>query len=539
MSNKAVVLLIVLFIGIFSYASRRNTWYPQILEPESQVFLPNYSYVAYQWGEKDIPNLKPTLQVTDYGAIPNDEKDDTEAIQRAITDARNKKGTVVLRFPPGRFIVTQILFIERSNFVLQGSGSRENGTTLFMPNPLKQMILPDAFQKKEEYLIKNNKRVNGKLFSLFSWSGGILWTRLPENQTRNGGSTSIVNGKRGEHQLTLESAADIKPGEIVEIQWFNQEGKSSSLLQHIIGDDQVRIGERLYENPDRPLITQAVTVTAVNGKLLTIKEPLLHDLRPEWMPILSRSTYLENVGIEHFRLEFPTTEYGGHHLEDGYNAIYLTDLVHSWVRDLVVHNTDAAILSDRCKNVTIDGINVTGRTGHYSVHFGNSYGMLATHFQFDSAAIHDPSFNTGAKLCVFSHGKVRQGHLDQHCGLNHQNLFDDISVENGSQLFKHGGAGYWYPVAGLFNTFWNIRVERGQNVSCEDAPGARLIGIVGTESPINIEYSPHPYIEGINEKGIKVPSLYQHQLETRLAEQSPPVLRYFRGLLIKLRLLLH
>ena len=39
-------------------------------------------------------------------------------------------------------------------------------------------------------------------------------------------------------------------------------------------------------------------------------------------------------------------------------------------------------------------------------------------------------------------------------------MFDDIagSMQSGARLFEHGGAAYWGPTHGAFNTFWNIRL---------------------------------------------------------------------------------
>lgn len=519
-----VVFVVMLLFGPLLIAEEGQHWKPQILDAESKEYLPDFSYAGYYWGEKALPNLKANVDVTDYGAIPNDGKDDTEAIQRAIVDATSKTGTVVLHFPPGKFIVTQIIFIKRSNFVLQGSGSGDDGTVLFMPLPLKDMKLPESFQKIKKDLIKKNKRVNDKLYSLFSWSGGILWTKLPKGHSEKKVISNIKGGERGGYKIKVETTKGIKPGETLEIQWFNIGGKKSSLLKHVIGNHNIMIGKFLYENLNRPLIRQPITVMELKDNLILIKEPLLHDLRPQWAKIITTVKYLENIGIEYLKLEFPQTKYGGHHLEDGYNAIFLTELAHSWVRDVWVHNADAAILSSKCKNVTIDGITVTGRTGHYSVHLGGSYGMLTTNFRFDSNAKHNPSFNTGAKLCVYSHGNIRQAKLDQHCGLNHQNLFDDIEVETTDNLFAHGGSGDYYPVAGLYNTFWNIRIKkpsgRGFIGSCNHAPEARLIGIVGINNKIRLSYKPAPYIEGLNKQGIAISSLYQYQLERRMSNKA-------------------
>lgn len=36
-----------------------------------------------------------------------------------------------------------------------------------------------------------------------------------------------------------------------------------------------------------PLTRQEVSVVSVDGDRVTVKEPLLHDLRPEWLPTLT------------------------------------------------------------------------------------------------------------------------------------------------------------------------------------------------------------------------------------------------------------
>ena len=61
--------------------------------------------------------------VVDFGAIPDDGKDDTEAILKAVAAAHEKTGPVVLHLPKGRFVLREIVWIERSEFVLQGAGS--------------------------------------------------------------------------------------------------------------------------------------------------------------------------------------------------------------------------------------------------------------------------------------------------------------------------------------------------------------------------------------------------------------------------------
>ncbi len=225
----------------------------------------------------------------------------------------------------------------------------------------------------------------------------------------------------------------------------------------------VPIGSRNWQYPERALIFQDVTITAIDGDRVTIKEPLLHDLRPAWHTALTATPLLSEVGIEGLRIEFPETPYGGHHREAGYNAIYLTSVTQSWVRDVTIVNADSGILSDDASQTTIEDVRVTGRPMHYGVHLGRVSGMLAKHLEIAASAQHSLSFNTYCKGSVFTDVDVLvDARLDQHRGSNHQNLFDNIRISEASakpKIFKHGGASYWRPTHGAFNTFWNIRIE--------------------------------------------------------------------------------
>jgi hypothetical protein len=49
----------------------------------------------------------------------------------------------------------------------------------------------------------------------------------------------------------------------------------------------------------------------------------------------------------------------------------------------------------------------------------------------------------------------------------------------------------------------------------KDGPLARLVGI-SANLPIDVEYGPAAYIEGLNTEFLAVPSLYRYQLAKRL-----------------------
>lgn len=519
-----------------------ETWTPELLS-QPGIYLPDFSYAGYQWGEEAIPELQATLFATDFGVVPNDSLDDTDALKAAFTEAHKQTGPVVLALPAGRLIISDILYIERSDFVLQGAGSSVDGTILYFPKPLNTLETPADMVELEEYLNVNNKRQReperglDTLYSLYAWSGAYIWVRvpgeaaktyLPKYRSPEKVLAKIESGIRGNHTITVGNPELLTIGEIVRINWYNKTGENSSLINHLYDGQDVMVGSRHWESPDMPIIKQEVTIISMNGTTITLKEPLMHDLRPEWEPTLTAWNHLEEIGVEHLRFEFAYEPYFAHHVEAGYNGIYYTNVAHSWVRDVSFHNGDSGFLSDVSSNVTVEDVEVTGRKYHYAVHFGDVYSMLAKNIRVNCDVAHSLSFNTGARNCVFTQSLVTvKPSLDQHSGANHQNLFDDIRlVEKDSTrtFFYMGGDGYWAPTHGAFSTFWNIQVDfkfaEPQQLPLQlkgvtNGPSARLIGITANY-PIEINYGPAAYMEGINVPNIAIPSLYEYQLKQRI-----------------------
>ena len=428
-------------------ARASESWTPAILTDKAlhDVYLPDFSYAGYHWGEQEPPHPEATLDVTDFGAIPDDGEDDTGAILAAVAAANAASGPVVLQFPAGRFILRDILYLERSNLILRGAGSGPDGTVLDIPIALKDLPRPAALDELQEYLIRNDRgdKSAESFTSVYSWMGGFIWPRvpgkriypyLPEFDVPSEILARALEGKRGEHQLTVDRPSRLTAGAQTRLEWYNTDGERGSLLEHLYMSKEVPIGSRNWQYPERALIFQDVTITAIDGDRVTIKEPLLHDLRPAWHTALTATPLLGEVGIEELRIEFPETPYGGHHREAGYNAIYLTSVTQSWVRDVTIVNADSGILSDDASQTTIEDVRVTGRPMHYGVHLGRVSGMLAKHIEIAASAQHSLSFNTYCKGSVFTDVDVLvDARLDQHRGSNHQNLFDNIRIFRGER----------------------------------------------------------------------------------------------------------
>lgn len=95
---------------------------------EGELFAPDgrlmdWSFAGYHYGEEDLPELSPTIQVTDHGAVADDDGDDTAAFQAAIAAA--SEGGVIF-VPAGTFVIRDKLELT-NGVVLQGAG---RGTTI-------------------------------------------------------------------------------------------------------------------------------------------------------------------------------------------------------------------------------------------------------------------------------------------------------------------------------------------------------------------------------------------------------------------------
>lgn len=551
--------LVLLFAGCINNNTSNDqdsSWLPKILKKNQSAdwYLPDYSYAGYHFGENEPPAslLGTELNIVDFGAKSGDDKDDADAVIVALNAADNIDGVVTIKFPAGKFIIKKPIFITRSHTKLLGAGSGEKGTHLYFPIPLDQQPVPEQLNELQEYLLRYNKRqktndLNEEIdpipFSLYSWSGGYFWFTAEGTRTKKYLSdydtepivlANLISGLRGEHKIKAKQPINLNVGDLVEIQWYNREGENSSLLEHIYIDTVgLPIGFHHWTNPQRPLVTQQVVVTAIDGDQISIKTPLMFDIKPEWTPIIAPWVHIEESGIEGFRMEFPYTRVKPHHVEEGFNAVYLTRLFNGYAKDLVFHNSDNGILTEDACNLTITDVKTTGkRLGHYSVAVSGSQNILVKNLEVYNPTRHALSFNTMAARSVYLNCKVFQNVvLDQHSGLNHQNLFDQIYLSDGTvtdadsdiAMLSEGGAKYWWPAHAPFSTFWNIEVNFANSKISKDTvnikpikrgPGANIVGFYANR-PINIKYKPFAYMEGINEPNINIKSLYEYQFNKR------------------------
>lgn len=517
-------------------------------------FLPDFSYAGYAFGldTPTTPASAKLISVADYGAVPDDGIDDTQAIQNALASSNEIRGHVVLNFEPGQYEVTNIIEVTRGDITLTGNPDSNRPTTLHFPDPIGKNGDSGRLNELREYLIKYDKLVTDPyteervVFSEYSWTGGFLWvgpdgyrpsSYLEKYDVAKIKSAEALLGARGQKTLSVNSSESLKTGDWIKLEWYNYEKEKSPLLAQIYGEENLDlVGSHHWTSAVRPVVSQKTTIVAINDNQITIGDPLLHDINGEIPASILPWAPLRNVGIENLNITFGfEKETGFHHGEEGYNAIYLNGVADSWIKNLKIRNADSGILTYDSANVTIDNIETSGdRVAHYSVHMGNVHNILAQNISIKNKVHHSLSFNTQATRSVFRKSEVFQmPTLDQHAGCNHQNLFDQITlhvqpddIQNGlkTAVFQSGGAGYWQPGHGKYNTLWNIKVILPEFVSETETvelfslkpagPGANIIGLHGNRK-LKVSYSPTPFIASLNEEVLTVPSLYDFQIRKR------------------------
>lgn len=515
-------------------------------------YLPDFSFAGYGNGLPALPEASGTVvTVDDFGASANDGTDDTKAVLAAISHANDVAGPVIVRFSAGRYIVSEVLRIERSDFVLQGAGSGPGGTVLHFPRPLKQVDRSTSLDELRQYLVKLDKREVDPArnlddyFSEYSWSGGFIWIQKPgvraapylvEYDPEIEKLADVETGARGERTIVLSSTAGIDAGDIIQLQWINRTGPGAGIIRSLYATEYESAGSHHWSFPERPLVRQTSRVLRVDGRVVRLADPLLHDANDSIPAQVAAWDGLQQVGIEDLGLEFPDSPYFGHHMERGYNGIYFTSSFDSWARNIRITNADSGILSYNGANLTFRDVITDGaRLAHYAVHMGNVHNVLAENIAVMNPVLHSLSFNTQATKCVFRNAEVFvDPTLDQHAGANHQNLFDNVTlhmqaVRGGDGpavgVFDGSGAGYWQPGHGGFNTTWNLRVlvtggayadEVVTVQGLDEGPMARIVGLHGNRE-FKLDYRPTPYVEMLNQALASVPSLYDYQRDQRLA----------------------
>lgn len=96
--------------------------------------LRDFTDVGYMSGDVPIPDWPVSVNVLDFGAIPDDDQDDSQAFIDAINACANASAVFV---PAGKYVIRQQIRVERDYVVLRGEDMFES--ILYFPQYLGEI----------------------------------------------------------------------------------------------------------------------------------------------------------------------------------------------------------------------------------------------------------------------------------------------------------------------------------------------------------------------------------------------------------------
>ncbi len=456
--------------------------------------LTDFSFAGYHSGESALPRPPIKANVKDFGARGDGTTDDTAAFLQAIESTDD--GTILI--PAGKYILTDIIEIQKPNIVLRGEGPDK--TTLFYPKGMEQ-IRPSK-----------DATSSGKPTTAYSWSGGLIWVKGTQQGRSLGGLKEPA--RRGTDTIELDNALSVSPGDKIEI--TQTDPGDGSLLQHLY-DGQPDSTTDIPKTRTR----FASRVKAMDGSKITLERTLRTNVDPRWnatVKIFQPS--VTEVGIEDLSFEFPNVPYRGHFEEDGYNPIAMSGAADCWVRNVRIFNADSGPFLNGSSFVTLDGLifdsnregTPQGETGHHGVTVGDD--NLVTSFDFRCKFIHDISVE-GTGGGVVSKGKGVDLCFDFHKRYPHANLFTELDLGKGTRLYQSGGGANRGRHSAAWTTFWNLQARQLQR-GFPQGFGPDLMNIIGfpSKDPAILDLA-GVWFEPISPSTLEPQNLYEAQRSLR------------------------
>jgi hypothetical protein len=427
--------------------------------------LPDFSYAGYHSGDAPLPQVPRGVSVKEFGAKGDGATDDTAAFQKALAAIK----TGAIEIPAGRYRITDILEIKRSNVVLRGAGPDKS--VLFFPRQLNE--------------VKPNwgATTTGRPTSNYSWSGGFVWFKgNPGNRPL---ATVTGTAQRGEATIRVSNAKNLSVGQRVEI--LETDTPQNSLADLLYSGDAGDTS-KLLGTTRASIVCHVLKIT---GDQIDIDRPLRFDIKPEWQPrVVSFEPNVTESGVEDLGFEFPVTPYQGHFTELGFNAVAFSGVADCWARNLRIANADSGIFTNSyfctVSRVVFESArapDANRSTGHHGLNFEGEDNLF-TDFDFRTQFIHDITVDHNASGNVSAHGRGIDLSLDHHRRAVNENLFTDIDAGAGTHLWLSSGGDGLGKHAAARNTFWNIRARRPQNYPPPDfSPLSINLIAVKTQQP--------------------------------------------------------
>lgn len=501
--GKGKIILLSLFASTTVLAQKEAKIFEDY--KKDRTILPDFSYVGYHQGEKEIPTITnyKIFDVTAFGAKPDDNVSDKIAIQKAI-DAANKNGSGIVFFPKGRFLVNEdgdapnSIISKKGNIVFRGSGSGAGGTELFMKN-----ALPPADPSK-------------------------MWTVPPLFIFGSGGSDKKIgqvtaSASVGDFSIKLNTTEGLKEGD-----W---------IMLYLLDNNKDLIASELKNNKVEPQWTYLVEkgievkvfyqIKSIKNETLTLFAPISYPIDSKYKWEVSKFANSPEVGIEDVAFVGNWTEKFVHHRswkdDSGYTMVNMRRNTNSWIKNCRFTDCSVAATIAQSANVSVLNCKIDGNAGHQAINSNGSTNVLIANCidlasQWHSFGASHCSMNTVIWKCTYPSTTCFESHSSQP----RNTLLDE--VEGGLMNGRGGGATENMPnhMQGL--VLWNYKQTNEAVKDFEFWPSTQVFEWWKIPNPIIVGFQSKGTTFkmeqlGLSEslgKSVAPSSLYLAQLKLRL-----------------------
>ncbi|MBD5780089.1 DUF4955 domain-containing protein [Pelagicoccus sp. NFK12] len=404
-----------------------------------QSSLRDFSYAGYRFSNAPLPQLDDwqSIDVTDYGAIPDDGLFDDTAIRAAIEAAESSNGPVVIDFPAGRFLVADEanakspIEVNRGYIVFRGVGAHDNGTEIFA-----------------------------------DWSGGENdegvptdggpWRFIfrPENRTTETITILIEGVRKGERVVTVDDASQLTPGDSVDLVYNDSQSREANFpgLEFNSAWNSSNKGIRSFEKH---------IISRVIGNQVVFENPVQLNIELDTgYARLETHPHISEVGIIGIRFSSDWANHPdtfSHHknavVDYAWNAVLFENVRDSWIRDTEFRDWNQGLAIDRSIAITVKDVEFSGKPGHSSYYARYSYGTLFENCLNTASHWHAAGMRWSTTSTVFKNCTLGEKSVDCHGYHPYANLLDNVTKGN---FTRNGGAKSAYPNSGPDLTFWNF-----------------------------------------------------------------------------------
>ncbi|MEQ7799459.1 DUF4955 domain-containing protein [Pedobacter sp. ASV1-7] len=470
----------------------------------STPVLPDFSYAGYGFSEIPIPSLsgKKIFKVDDYGAKPDDDKFDDDAIQMAINAAESNPGGGIVFFSSGKYLIApdedagRQIRIAKSNIVLKGNGSGKGGTEIYQAN----------------------MRINGRQF-LFK----------PEDNKVERLTTIVKDAGRETFSVVVKDASKLKVGQDVAIRHRSEEFTKLYFAPLELKPQWTR----LFGDKGGMLVYEIHTINKIEGDKVSFINPIHIDIKmvksADW--IIETYNSIDHCGVEDILFTSNWKNYPEefiHHKNEihdyAYEAIGMEYLKNSWVRNCEFHDWNEGIYMRSGYQITVENTHFKGKKGHASVHARTGYGILVKKCTFNGAQHHGAGTGYSAVGTVVTQCSLgTDQNFDIHSGQPYATLYDDI---DGGVFYNLGGPEPGHPHHGKDLVLWNFyhKSAKDQQYNFWDMSRRRNYTIaapvlIGFQSDRKVTFENAGIVEMKGEP-VLPKSLFEAQLQLRLKERK-------------------